>query len=411
MHILFITHYYAPDGGAAANRLTRLAQLLAQRGHRVTVLTTLPHYPRGVVPPEYRGRFQMSEEREGVRVVQVWLWTTPRKGIAFRLLSQLSFMVTAAIRGLFLPRPDVLFIEQQPIFTGLAGWFLSQVMRRPYLLNVSDYWPEYLYVAGVVSQSSVIYRVFAALASRVQQDAAVIVMLWPGLEQSIRARLSDPPPLHLIFNAVDLGRFHPANDDSAFRQRYDLGAAKLVSFLGVLGPHIDLETMLAAAKQLGQREDVTVLFVGTGAQADALAAALEEPEYAHCRWIEWIKPEELPGFWAATTVHFWALHDNPADKLRFQAKLYEALATGTPVVIALDGYMSALLAREEIGVTVPFADAQALAYEIERLLDDAQHKAQISENARAYAEAHFDPEQVADAYERLLLSANHDKYT
>jgi len=244
MHILFITHYFAPDGGAAANRLTRLATLLAQRGDTVTVLTTLPHYPRGIVPPEYRGGFQVVEECEGVRVVQVWLWTSPRKGIFPRLLSQLSFMLTSALRGLFLPRPDVIFIEQQPIFTGLSGWFISKVKRRPYLLNVSDYWPEYLYIAGVTSKTSLLYRVFAALASRVQQDASTIVMLWPGLEQSIRSRLSNPPPLHQIYNAVDLERFHPANDDAAFREKYDLGDGRIVSFLGVLGPHIDLETML-----------------------------------------------------------------------------------------------------------------------------------------------------------------------
>jgi glycosyltransferase involved in cell wall biosynthesis len=160
--------------------------------------------------------------------------------------------------------------------------------------------------------------------------------------------------------------------------------------------------MLAAAKKLGARKNTTVLFVGTGSQADALQAALCEPDYVHCRWIEWLEPEELPGFWAATAVHFWALHDNPVDKLRFQAKLYEALATGTPVVIALEGFMSELLAQERIGITVPFADADSLEYELSRLLDDPVHSARIRENARVYAEANFDPQQVADAYERLL---------
>lgn len=399
MQILFITHYFAPDGGAAANRLTRLATSLVQQGHQVTVLTTLPHYPRGVVPPEFRGKFQVMEERDGVRVVQVWLWTSPRKGILPRLISQISFMLTSALRGVFLPRPDVIFIEQQPIFSGLSGWFISKVKRRPYLLNVSDYWPEYLYIAGVTSRNSILYRAFAALASRVQQDAGAIVMLWPGLEQSIRSRLHNPPPLHLIYNAVDLERFHPANDGAAFREKYGLGNGQIVSFLGVLGPHIDLDTMLAAAKQL---RDVTVLFVGTGAQVEALHSALEQPGFAHCRWIEWLDVQEIPEFWAATAVHFWALHDNPVDKLRFQAKLYEALATGTPVVIALEGFMSDLLTREQIGMTVPFADSTALAQSIRLLLDDPTEYAKISQRARAYAVTNFKPEQVTRAYASLL---------
>jgi hypothetical protein len=55
MHVLIVTNYFAPEGGAAAVRLTRLARKLQQRGHRITVLTSLPHYPRGEVYQDYLG--------------------------------------------------------------------------------------------------------------------------------------------------------------------------------------------------------------------------------------------------------------------------------------------------------------------------------------------------------------------
>ena len=59
MHVLIVTNYFAPEGGAAAVRLTRLAKQLAARGHEVTVLTSLPHYPQGRIQDGYRGRFAM----------------------------------------------------------------------------------------------------------------------------------------------------------------------------------------------------------------------------------------------------------------------------------------------------------------------------------------------------------------
>ncbi|MCA9914744.1 MAG: glycosyltransferase, partial [Anaerolineae bacterium] len=130
--------------------------------------------------------------------------------------------------------------------------------------------------------------------------------------------------------------------------------------------------------------------------------ALANPDFAHCRWVEWLEPDEIPGFWAATAVHFWALHENPVDKLRFQAKLYEALATGTPVVIALEGFMSELLTREQIGVTVSFADSTALAQAIQHLLNNTAYHTTISHSARAYAETNFQPQHVTQAYEGLL---------
>ena len=40
-----ITQYYPPETGAPHNRLSDLARRLADRGHRVEVLTALPNYP------------------------------------------------------------------------------------------------------------------------------------------------------------------------------------------------------------------------------------------------------------------------------------------------------------------------------------------------------------------------------
>lgn len=404
MDLLFITHYYAPDSGAAANRLTRLAERLQQRGHRVTVLTTLPHYPTGVVPPAYRGRWTVIEERGGVRVIQVWLWTTRSPKIMFRLLSQISFMLTCILRGLFVRRPDAIFIENQPVFTGLAGWVISRLKRRPYLMNVSDYWPEYLVIAGVVSEHSRVYRLFRALTNRTQRDAAQLVILVPGLRESIQARLPAAPPITLIYNALDLDLYRPGDPDTPnrFRQRYAPNGERLLTFLGGLGPHIDLPTMLDAARILGERTDLRILFVGTGAQKDALLADLEDPAFAHCQWIEWLDAADLPDFWQATDITFWALHDNPLDKLRFQAKLFEALASGTPPVVAVEGLMSDFFTQTQTGFSVAPDDAAALAAAITRLLDDTRLYTATAQRGRDYAAEHFDLTRHVDAYETLL---------
>ncbi len=410
MHILFVTHYYAPDSGAAANRLTRLAEQLAQRGHQVTVLTPVPHYPQGRVHEAYRGRWTVVEARGGVRVVQVWLWTSPSPKISRRLLSQLSFMLTCSVRGLFVQRPDVMFVENQPIFTGLAAWLLSKIMRVPYVLNVSDFWPEYLHVAGVVSQDSRVYRLFAWLTNLTQRHAAAITTLYDGLIESIEARIGPVRHSQVIYSATDLDALRPGQESAAFRAKYALGEKRWVTFLGVLGPHIDLETMLAVALHFRWRDDLGFLFVGTGGQKDTLASALSRPEYAHCRWIEWVDADELPGFWATSSITYWALHDNPVDKMRFQAKLYEVFASGTPPVIAVEGLMSVVLARTGVPeATVAHQDVDGMIAQIERLLNDVDYCAQVSAALRAYAEANFSVGKVVSAYEEVLRSVRADE--
>lgn len=413
MRILFITHYYAPDSGAAANRLTRLAMKLAQRGHEVVVLTTMPHYPKGKIADRYQGKFIIVEDRDRVRVVQVWLWATPSAKISRRLLSQISFMLTSSMRGLFIRRPDVIFVENQPIFTGLAGWFISKVKRRPYVLNVSDYWPEYLVIAGVVRETSMIYRIFRGLTNLTQRGAFAVVALLDDLLVRIEARLGQVNHGVVIKNAVDLNRIRPSQnmqEVATFLEKFGLSPDyRWITFLGVLGAHIDLATMLKVAFNLKDREDVRFLFVGSGTQKDDLVSTLKEPEYAHCHYIDWVDAEDIPDFWASTHVHFWALEHNELDKMRFQAKLYEALASGTPTVIAVEGLMSDVLKTHHIGMTVAPYDADALTHTIAQLLDDDVLYETISKNARQYAEDHFDLVQVVDRYEAVLLRAANAK--
>lgn len=402
MKILFITHYYAPDSGAAPNRLTRLAEMLQKRGHEVTVLTTLPHYPDGIVPEEYRRRWQVVENRNGVRVMQVWLWTTPSKKIILRLISQLSFMLTAMLRGFFLQKPDVILIENQPIFTGLAGWFISKIKRSSYVLNVSDHWPEYLIIAGVVKESSLIYKIFKRLTNLTQHHAGAITVMYDNLLDKIEARIGKVKNAHTIYNAVDLSLYQKSSSGIAFREKHNLGNKRIITFSGILGPHIDLALMLDVVQKLGKHPDVTVLFVSGGSQQAELEQALEKPEFAHCRILDWLKAEEMPAFWDASYLSFWALHDNELDKLRFQAKLYEAVASGTPVVIAVEGLMSEFLEETQTGFTVKHGDSESMLEAINRLLNDSELYTRMSENGRNYAIEHFDAEKQTSAYENVL---------
>ncbi|HKV59539.1 MAG TPA: hypothetical protein VJO32_14695, partial [Ktedonobacteraceae bacterium] len=90
-HILFITPYYPPEKGAAAVRISETAVRLVRQGHDVTILTTFPNYPTGIVPLEYRGHRMKIEWLDGVRVVRVWSYTSANKGFLRRILAQLSF--------------------------------------------------------------------------------------------------------------------------------------------------------------------------------------------------------------------------------------------------------------------------------------------------------------------------------
>ncbi len=405
MRILLVTHYFEPDSGAAAVRLTRLAKFLSQRGHEVTVLTTMPHYPAGRIDDAYKGRWTITEDRDGLHVIRAWLWATPSSSISRRLISQLSFMFSAALRGLRIQRPDAILIEAQPVFTSLAGLFISRMLRVPYVLNVSDFWPEYLLAVGALKESSPIYRLFYWLVNLTFRGAAQITTLYPPLSENVVSRIGQAEKVHTIYNAVDLQRFRPGLDASAFRQRHNLGDEKLVTFIGTFGTHIDFETMLDVAAYFNQRSDVRFVFIGTGGQREKVAERLAQGNLSNSHWIGWTDHADMPLAWSASYIAFWAIHDHELYRNILQSKTYEAMASGTPMAIAVEGITTDIIGRSNSGLTVPFKDTNGLIAAITRLLDDENLRVQFAQSARAYAEANFDPEKVADAYESVLKTA------
>ena len=48
MHILFLSHYFFPEGNAPASRVHELTRRWARAGHEVSVVTCAPNVPSGV---------------------------------------------------------------------------------------------------------------------------------------------------------------------------------------------------------------------------------------------------------------------------------------------------------------------------------------------------------------------------
>lgn len=406
MNILLVTNYFEPDQGASSIILTRLARKLSQRGHKVTVLTSLPNYPHGRILDGYRGKFVVVENRDGIRVIQTWLWANPSPRISRKLISQISFMCTAILRGLGIPRPDVVLIGAgQPMFTSIAGAFLSRIKRVPYVLDVHDLWPDHMLTIGVMTEKHPAYRAARWVVDRIYNGASRIVALTPYLEKVIQGYITDKGKTQTVYSGVDLQRFQPGLDSNNFRTKYDLGDARIVAYIGTLGTAYDCLGMVETAKRFADRSDVLFVIMGTGTQQQVVRERLAKGDLSNVRWIEWVDYAEMSQAWAATSIAFWALHNHPLHHGAIGTKMYEAMASGVPVAVALEGVVADVLRESGGGLSAPFGDFDALSVNIARLLDDPDFYRQCSQNARSYAEKHFSMEKAVDAYESALQQA------
>ena len=121
MRILFLSHYFPPEGNAPALRTFDHCTRWAAAGHDVTVVTCAPSHPGGKLYPGYRNRLRQVEFVEGIRVVRVVTFLAANRGRWRRIANYLSYLAAAVPAGLFERRPDVVVATSPQFFCGCAG--------------------------------------------------------------------------------------------------------------------------------------------------------------------------------------------------------------------------------------------------------------------------------------------------
>src|SRR5208282_5888504 len=136
--VLLLTQYYWPEPGAPQIRLGNVARELKRSGVEVRVLTGMPNYPLGRIFANYRGRFHLRETIDGIPVERVWLYPAAGRGSLKRLLNYLSFTIAVLPALLCGRRPDLVFVEAQPLTLAVPALLLRLLRGVPYVYNTPD---------------------------------------------------------------------------------------------------------------------------------------------------------------------------------------------------------------------------------------------------------------------------------
>lgn len=139
--ILIISNYYPPEKGAAANRIEQLAIKLHQNKYKVSVICPLGNYPKGELFNEYKGKFSVTENRDGITVKRLWIYPSVSKNLLVRIISVLSFSLTLFFYLLFKKTPGKVVVQSPPLLLCFISVFVLSLKNKKIILNISDLWP------------------------------------------------------------------------------------------------------------------------------------------------------------------------------------------------------------------------------------------------------------------------------
>jgi len=173
--ILIISNYYPPEKGAAANRIEQLALKLNQNKYNVSVICPLGNYPKGELYDEYKGKFSVTENRDGITVKRLWIYPSVSKNLLVRIISVLSFSAMLFFYLLFKKTPKKVIVQSPPLLLSFISVFVLSLKNKKIILNISDLWPMAAIELNALKKDSFSHKFSLFLERYIYKKATLIL--------------------------------------------------------------------------------------------------------------------------------------------------------------------------------------------------------------------------------------------
>ncbi|MEN9642857.1 MAG: hypothetical protein RIR77_2046 [Planctomycetota bacterium] len=392
MHILFLTDNFPPEVNAPASRTFEHCREWVKAGHRVTVITGVPNFPKGKVFSGYSNRLWQRETMDGIEVVRVWTYVTANEGFARRILDYLSFMASAMLAAPWIRGVDVIVGTSPQFFTACAAYVVSIVKRRPWVFELRDLWPETIKAVGAMKESAAI-RALERLEMYLYRKSDAIVSVTNSFKRVLISRGIDGDKIHVVTNGVDLSQFTPRTKDQQLLQRHGLEGKFVVGYIGTHGMCQALETVIKAADTL-RSEDVSFLLLGDGARKQSLQELAQARGLSNVIFLDSVGKAEVPGYWSILDVSITHLQRSPLFTTVIPSKMFESMGMGIPVLHGVEGESAEIVKKYNVGEAFTPEDSKELCDRIMGVRRDRVRLASYRRNCLESAQ-HFDRSALA----------------
>ncbi len=392
MHILLIHQAYASLDEAGGTRHEEMARYLVAHGHRVTVVASSLNYLSGKPNSEAKKWVSCKVIEPGLTILRCYTYPAFHRSFFHRTLAFISFMLSSFWVGLGVPKVDVIWGTSPPIFQALTAWLLAFLRRVPFVFEVRDLWPEFAIAVGVLRQPLLIWA-SERLERFLYRRAKRVIVNSPGFIDHVRTR--GARWVELVPNGADPRMFDPHSRGDDFRKRYGLQDAFVVLYAGAHGLSNDLGVVLDAAELLKGYPSIRFVLVGDGKEKPGLVRDAQTRGLENLIFLPPFSKREMPRVLAAADACIAILKPLEAYKTTYPNKVFDYMAAGRPVILAIDGVIRQVVEEAGAGIVVPPGNPRALADAVLRLVENKDLAWRMGAAGRKCIEVNFRRDQMA----------------
>jgi glycosyltransferase involved in cell wall biosynthesis len=406
MKVAVVYQYYQGHSSPGHSLVYELTQHLAAEGHSVTVVSGQIGYMQRDQPalPWYR-RLILREKDGAVKVIRTYTYSELHRSYLGRLISFLSFSVTAPIGLLLAEKPDVVLASSPPIFPMLPVWIICKLLGIPLVFEVRDLWPESAVQIGILRNRTLI-RVMSWMERLLYDKATRIVTLTQGIRDDIHRRGWPADKLEVITCGIDMQMLYP-DAEAGVEIRHDFGwvGRNIILYFGAMGEANNLDVVIDAAVHC-QDESTLFLLIGDGMKRASLEQRIAELKINNVQLLAPVSKSQARGFINAADICLVTLQDIPLFKGAIPTKLLDYMACGRPVLCGVGGEAAEVVNNAQAGFVFQPNNSEQLSLLIAELMGNEAMRSKMGRSGAQYVKTNFDALQSRAAMTALLKAVS-----
>ncbi|MBM4103887.1 MAG: glycosyltransferase family 4 protein [Planctomycetes bacterium] len=411
MRILFITHYFQPEPNFFFG--LPFAKELVRRGHQVEVITGFPNYPGGKIYDGYKIKLFQKEIMDGITVYRFPLYPSHDRSSLKRILCYASLSVSMALMAPWIvSRADVAYVVQGPATLGWPAIILKWFRHIPFVYNIQDIWPDSLLSTGMFNKGFA-YKIIDAWCKFVYARASVVSVIAPGMKKMLVKRGVPQDKIEVLYNWCDEELVCRVDRDENLSRQLGFSGKFNIVFAGNMGKAQALEAVVkAAAIVQPEYPDIQFVFIGSGVEVEKLQSLVKQKQLTNVLFIPRKPVSEIGPILSLADMLLVHLRKDPLFAITIPSKTQAYLASGRPVLMAVEGDAANLINQAQAGISCEPENPNAIAEAIKEAYNMTPlQRQQLGENGRKYYDNQLSFSVAVNNYEQLFekLTGNIDK--
>jgi colanic acid biosynthesis glycosyl transferase WcaI len=394
-----LTEVYYPEEISTGYYLTSIAEGLA-KDRPVKVLTGQPkHMARGQRAPKH-------EIRNNVEITRAWGTTLDKNVLIFRLINMFTIGISIFVKSLVkLRKGDQILVVTAPPSLPVTAALAALIRGAGFTLLVQDSYPEILVAVGAAAENSVFVKLVNFVNRWVYKYATKIIVMGRDMnELFVRKTAGLDIPIVTIPNWADLEAVQPTGrDENPLLAELGITDKFVFLYAGNIGHPTDIETIVACAEKLLDRDEFCFVFIGAGVKRKWLETQVAERSLKNVIVLDYRPRGDQINFLNACDVGLIALIGGMWGTA-MPSRTYNIMAAGKPILALTDhnSELAMVIDEDSIGTHIEPGNADNLVAAVLTMYAKRHDLTKMGQRARSAALERYSLSTAIDAYRKAM---------